>query len=688
LKNIIWCVLAAVFATSISAKAEEAEFSSALAKVPLKENCKSSYEAGAKVYQDAISSENSKLHESLNAGLPPDAKDCLFEYTMGFLEAQTQMAQVLALELMMDLKYAGIAREKISRLFEERFRRAFLDPSTVAKLISEEESLKAGLEEFEAAAFRIAVERHEALPFGRFIFSPHPKRKVRTQYDYRVNSLGEVEITEGSFMKIVNTLWSQTQSLAEEYLRWEPSMWFGEDSLVYGSFWMWWRNDPSEQSIREIKEQGYFRLLDQQVAVARSYGLPLKAFYELQKVMLAKQAAYLDRDIEIVKAVKMAYIAAPFVPLGMALGTAGLAYAGLPALSGASSFSLSSASFISAANVAAASSLLALGGFATWNFSRNYDEKNAPDTFREWADAWVPAIAQAMPLAALTPAVIGGGAASVKYLYVEFVQFISHLSTGMKYLKGIGMKESLKLLPKFPAYVLRQWVNAWWVRDAATGALKFRKGLAAYYLASTASTVIAEYVDREFIRTAPEEKFWVDGSINPKSVYRLVPSAILGLIGAPLMTNDNFFERFIFWRLLEYAGATAITFVVKREVDHNYVKFEMIYGATAGNAMGEAARVVSMLIMNSSKAPGTKFLLETLFQMLVVFPRTSVRNYFMEAYYKHESVTADTLKLLLRKEMNVDLQGYSDEEIKQAFDEYLASDSAGQLIDWIRKHGN
>ena len=76
--------------------------------------------------------------------------------------------------------------------------------------------------------------------------------------------------------------------------------------------------------------------------------------------------------------------------------------------------------------------------------------------------------------------------------------------------------------------------------------------------------------------------------------------------------------------------------------------------------------------MNSGYKNQTQFLLNFAFSIASVFPRTSIRNYFMSLYrYGVDEKTAEQLKVILAKEAHIHINEFSNEEINEAMKDFL-----------------
>lgn len=86
-----------------------------------------------------------------------------------------------------------------------------------------------------------------------------------------------------------------------------------------------------------------------------------------------------------------------------------------------------------------------------------------------------------------------------------------------------------------------------------------------YIFAVNSAAVIAEIVDREYLRDDPKEKFFLgDGKINPVSIYKLIPGAAWGVVYTPVMNVNNYFSRYLIYRTVELLSNASVYMVVKK----------------------------------------------------------------------------------------------------------------------------
>ena len=450
---------------------------------------------------------------------------------------------------------------------------------------------------------------------------------------------GNPILEEGRFFKIARTTYNEAFKVAKEYIEWQPSIWFGEDSWVYGGFWRWIGVDDGP-SIREIKEESYFKLFEQHLRYVRGLGIKLDAFYDLQKTMLQKQSAFIERDIAVLKKVRTGVAMAPLVPVAMALGGAGLGYVGLSSLNaGTASFTLaSSGSFFSAINVSALATAAPIlfastkGAFSARKYLREHPEQRT-NAATILADQVFVSAVSAIPLAVVTGTASGAVPAGIKTVFVQGAQFLTSARGMFAYLKTLTPKQLGLEMLKMPVHMYRAWAKSWWKINPATGAKVLNKKLLALYGAGNTVGIIAEFVDRQFLRENADEKFFVDGKINQVSKFAILNGLIMGALGTPIITRKNLIERFLLWRVLDVVGNVGITYAVTGKVDRNYVNFNFLYYSSVGFAMGEGQRVLELSLLNSNMKVGSAFALMTALKFATIFPKTSIRNFFLEGLY-------------------------------------------------------
>lgn len=557
--------------------------------------------------------------------------ECLADFSIAAYETREKILQALLFEGLLEINDVPSSRLAVRTRFEKFLEVKGISDFPFEKIIDDDSTRVQVTKQLIDHAFLQAAQQRTALQVGNYVFTPRKRFKP---------------MRADKWQKFVTWLQEETRKNAQEFLDWIPSMWFGEDAFVRGVL----RKDH-EDNLYFAKVNGAFSLFEAQMNTARGLGLDMAPYYKIQEIMHQKQFAIEDRDMQTMKAVRVSVCFAPLVPLGMAAGAGGLVYVGVSATT--------------AANIAGVS---ALGTSAVLTGIQMNRMKNQPGV--TLADRVFLPLVTSFPAAAIVPALVGGVPALGKYLFLEGATFLRHIQVGYRYLRLNGSTGVANLLSSAPKFLLRKWVAAWWKPGVGLD-----KSMLAIYLANNASTFLAEYVDREFFKERPEDKFWVEGGVNKKSLYRLVPTAITGLVAAPLLTTKNFFERFIAWRMIDFASSTTMTFLVNKTVDKKFVSFEVIYGSTASTGLGEVDRVVSLAIKDSGLQPQNKFLLQTLYRLATVFPKTGLKNFFLDHYMRGDmAVDPHMLRKLLQSDMRLELNGFDDEELLEAF-ESLKTDS-------------
>lgn len=691
----LYVISTCLFIMSASGLAKESFYSG----FDISEQCEKAYEYSLEVYQESISAHHADPSEFYSQKLKTVDEDCELAFSLGLFDARSYMQQQLSLEYIFERELLSKNRslrnakllEQINQIYSLRFKLAHIPTELLSTLSRDTNTIKELYQQAFQSVKSNATKIHKFIPIGRFVVTPGRSQHLHTLYDYEIidgviqlDKNDQPLLKDGSFVYAATRTWKSALAVAEEYMAWMPSMWFGEDSWVYGGFWRWLRNDPDEKSIREIIEEGYFNRMTMYFNAARDLGLPLKAFANLQLAMAKKQSAVIERDIKIMKGVRIGAIAAPFIPLGMAIGGVGLTYVGFKAIpAGTASFSLISGSLAYSANIAAASSLATMGFF----FGKGlFQGIKSVDLFKGFkknvssvADAAFLSTVMAFPLTALVPIVVGGVPAAGKYIFLNVVQFMAHIKYGFQFMKVNGLKGTLAQIPKIPGFVFKAWLNAWWTKGAG-----FNKKLIALYLAGNTVSIASEIIDREFIIDDPDDRFFTKDGINKKSLYRLVPTAVLGIVATPIIKCENLIERYTLWRLMDLVGTVGVTLAFTGEVDNQYLKFHMAYGATGGASVGELGRVVTMAIMNSGMSSKKGFFLHALFQLSVIFPVTRMRNYFLEKYYDDDLPVPSEVKDMMKEEMNVDVEAISDEQIEEIFRELYNSETYEELMQLLK----
>ncbi len=628
----------------------------------IRPECQDTFQKGIEYYFAKIEKKDS---QNLEDRIREVVQLCRAEFSMGFFEGQLNAAKLVVFEFLLDkeqssLKGQSLGYEKqIYDFYKLRWKKAELPEDYLNQILADKEFLDNQLSSLKNNLVELAQKKKKALLFGRFVFAP--KGKIYTHWDYKVddqgviakNENGEALQRQGTYQRAVEFLEKQLRSNYEEYMNWKPSSWFGEDSLVYGAA----RRKSDEPSIREIKENFYFQTHRYLFERAQFLGLDLNPFNKIEMSMLEKQSAYLDYHIKIAEKVVLLYRLAPAFPLALHLGALGLGY----------TFGISSTA---AANLSAGIAIATFAGLNTYIAVKSSDLKR--NNWTEEMDYWLPIITTTLPLSMMAPTVLGAGTSAVKYLCVEGIAFWQSLKNSANWVRTTSSADKLQFIKQLPSTAVRNWYE-YWFKYNEQGVKSINYSKVGYILAVNSAAVIAEIVDREYLRNDPKEKFFLgDGKINPVSIYKLIPGAAWGIVYTPVMNVNNYFSRYLIYRTVDLLSNASVYMFVKKDADMKYFAFDILYGGTGSSYFGELSRAVTLSIMNSGYRNQTQFLLNFAFSIASVFPRTSIRNYFMSLYrYGIDEKTADQLKTILAKEARIHINEFTNEEINEALKGFL-----------------
>jgi hypothetical protein len=333
--------------------------------------CEESFLAGEKAFQEAVLNNISplKFPHFLDQKVIAHKK-CEVAFSLGAYQAKSLLSQNILMEWMLELyrlNYDLIKIESsgIKKYYGQRFNAAFMNGDEMQATLNDLPLVKKSVTKFLNFLQEKSLGNRKPIPFGRFIYTAH--KGLMSLYNYKKNEVQQIQfdvknnpiLVEGNYIKLSKYAWETTLKNAQEFIDWKPAIFFGQDSFWYGSFW----REEGEQSLREVKEDGYFATFSQMYLIARDLQLDLDEFMRVRKIMWQKSSAYLDRDIQAYSRAKIGVLAAPLIPIAMVAGTAGLASVGLGATAaGTTSFTIASSSLAYGSNISA---MLAIGGIAT-----------------------------------------------------------------------------------------------------------------------------------------------------------------------------------------------------------------------------------------------------------------------------------------------------------------------------------
>lgn len=614
---------------------------------------------------------------------------CAHEFAMGLFDARHVYEQRLMLEYGLELWYESnvlsnreAAIASIKRQFRKRFRRADIDEGVIERFDETSEFVLENIPEYVKDLKQMAWDKQRAMTHGRFVFTQNHRHKPFTLYEYErrsngaiiVTSKGDLFIEKGTYQKAAERLWHSLERVAKEYLAWQPSVFFGQDSYWYGAFWRFFGS--GERSLREVKEQGYFNRVAQIVRYADDLNLEMKPFRKIQNLMLAKERAYLERDIKIYRRTFYSLLAAPLVPVGIAVAAPLFSGAGFTALSGASSFQLASASMYTAANASALVSLGAIATFAglgSYNAIRGYlnSDKNSPYRFALAMDQIVGATVQSFPLAAALPPIVGSGIKGAQVLALELKALVTNSYNVFKAARALGFRGSLSQLPKLGLEGARWWARTWW---------KHRRVLGFNYLANNICVVVFEVYSREFILDDEHSFFPVDENgnrqwfnwreYNEQAMVSIGTYAVYGLFSQPALKFNSLLGRVAYAQLLTLGAVSLTQLGLNGGLNLDRHKFELMYGLTYGRWRSEMLRPVFLSDFVTRNA-ARQTALTVLMGLVLGFSETPMRNHILDEYIHYGITPAQFFREKALDLFSINISDITDEELEQAMKKYM-----------------
>lgn len=293
--------------------------------------------------------------------LPPEKRiypiDCRLYFDIGVYDALGLSQQNTIIEYLLETdhnhrlyrknyRYKRI-KEMTDRDFKQRLFKLEVTDEAIANMDYGTKFFNTILPKVKSEFLRIAKEENDEKPitFGRFIFIPS-KRDYYSIYEYKLwRPRGvlvrkrevrghDYEKVAGSWQYQVQKLVNEAIGMATEYIKWNPSTWFGDDALVAGVLSEYnpleWLKDDSKDlghwdNVRMVKEKWYFDMITYYRNQAKNRLFAphsmLKPFDDISNVMAEKQSATFDRDIKVAE--KIGFGAFMAIPLVLSMPLAG-----------------------------------------------------------------------------------------------------------------------------------------------------------------------------------------------------------------------------------------------------------------------------------------------------------------------------------------------------------------------------
>ena len=665
--------------------------------------CEDAYTAGNEVFATSITEDQSasERRDLLSAESERTAEECRYAFAMGAFDAQYAFLQKIILEFGLELHAARSfdSSEALTVVLLDEFH-ARLQQAGMEDQVSDEYLLGAEfrsivIPKFIAAMKKLALREGAAVPFGRFLFVQAPYIDLLTLYEYQrhpesfamqKDAAGSPLVGSGSYQRATRALGERTIRLVNEYVNWQPSTYFGEDSWWHGSFWRYF--NPEEPSVRQVKEEGFFKIMHMLVGEARQLNVKLAPYLKLQKLMLAKQKAYLKRDLNVYEKTQYALAAAPLIPVGMALGAAGLSYAGLSSLpAGASSFSLAGAGFWSAANTSALVSASVLGAFTgvgAYQGIKNEVAHSGPFRFAQFLDTVLGTTIQSFPLAAIAPALAGGGGAAAKYLVVTVPALISNSFHLVKTARALGFSGSVKAVPGLTANALRWWARTWW---------QHRRVLGFNFLGNVITGFGFEVYSREFVLGGEHQLFPRDaaGNIeftnlagyNRQALITMGTGVVGGILFQPALQMKTIMARTVYSQFLAIASVSLATLAFEGQVNGKRVTFNLMYANMYARWRWEALRPVYLSKFVTAHGGARQTAITVLLNVMLGLLESPVRNYLLDEYMHHGITPLAIFRATALEHLKIDISDFSDAEIEAGWQAFFADPKHQKIVDEV-----
>lgn len=672
------------------------------------DDCRQNYEDGLRSIHTLIERpeglQDPSEYGPLLDGMSRESADsplCNFFWSMGSLDGAHVFQQQIIWEWYLELhdlpRRVADPRAKAlwSDYFSTRFAHAGIAPEPVMAVLENADQFEHHLNQFIDAQKAIADSEGRAVPWGRFVFLGKDL-PVHSLYQFQFDELGadirllrdeqsNLVLASGSWQNAAVSHYNRAYQIADAYLHWEPGLFFGKDSFFNGAFWrgIGWDKSPS---IREEMEDAAFRGMVQIRNSLRRMRLSADPVLALEGAMVKKQRAVLESELAAYNRTERALWAAPLIPLGIYGGGVLLAHSGLftalPTATASFSYvgvgSTLTSTFAVAQNMAAATSLLAITGYAglgTYAALSDWyqSDENTPYNFSRALDRIVHAGVNSFPLAAIAPVQFGAAVLGGKQLWMGGRWL---LSQGVK-LGGAatqaGVRGSLQQLGqlawKLPGQVVRlpgqfvqQVLMAWWRQP---------KLLAIHYATDLAISGVFDIGYRQVFLDGEDKFIYVgkDGKrhINRQALYSVAGTVIVSPLAKPIIMIKSFSGRWLAFRSLNITTSVLMQLAISGAIDTRRLTFDQAYASTISTGLGEIDRAIKLAPLVQNLPAHKQFALLLIIKALVMKPiENPIKIYLQDRYVRGEIQPLQAFRELVRDSLQFDLDGFSDDEIEQA----------------------
>ncbi|MFM8313111.1 MAG: hypothetical protein ACKOA8_02390 [Deltaproteobacteria bacterium] len=670
-------------------------------KLPIPPNCDVDYQKGNQFLAELINqgfdlgNRNetiSQLDKAINQYSEND--ECRFFFSIGMFDAQSLLQQIVTLEYFLELETAERLDEPrnligIKELYRSRFTKLGLEPNQPESLEANQQLRAEALEKLSQNLNSLADSKEEAVSLGRFVFLGkrfHPM----TLYDYDFNSDGMIRrgennqeiLVDGSYPRVAKENFERAITTAKEFIEWKPSLFFGEDSFLRGSFWRYF-SKTDEPSLREVKSEGYHKLFLSHMSFARSLRLDTHEYSKIYQLMLKKERSTLERDIAVFDKMYKYRWAPVLIPVGMYVGGALLIKSGwfLALPEGTASFTFVGGSLAQGANASAAVSLLTITGYSALGARDAYQEyksrkaQGLPFHTTDALDYIVGAAYQSFPLAAIAPVLVGSSVYSAHEIWVTAKSLISTTMSIGQTIQTVGVKGSLEMAKSYlvqlpgklvalPQFVAQKWLESWY---------KNPKILISNYGADILMTLIFDCGYRQMNLEGKDVCVWKDETgnhINSQFLYTLSSTVIVGGLSKPVTLIPSFGLRWVTYRGVTLLSGIVSQLIVSGKLDSKRLMFDQVYGAGPSSVKGEFERYIRMSDWVQSRSVTEQTLLLIALRALVLSPIESpIKIYLQDRFVKGELKPIQELKNLMKEVVYLSIDDFDDSVVEMVLED-------------------
>jgi hypothetical protein len=691
---MLFMALPALAATTLSSKLE------------IPKACEQDYKTGNTFLQTELSNGldlsdrglfAAKMEEQM-ATISDD--ECRFFWSMGVYDAQMAFQQMIAAEYMLELadieeqdpaySYASAVKE----IYEERFKRAGISTKKFEAIEADLSLRREAVNNLTKSLNKSANTVGKAIPLGRFVFTG--LGSGYTLYDYEKqlgqgiirDDKGQPKLGQGSYQRIAAKNYHMAQNVVREYLDWQPSIFFGEDSFWRGAWNRYFESKP-ERTLREVKQDGYERRIRSLKEFARAMKLDTSPYTNLQILMNKQERQILARDISIYNSMAKNWYTPLLVPVGMYVGGALLVKSGYFVATTASAGTYAGASLAAGANVSAAISLGVISSYAGIGAYQGYKHASkspAGFTMAHAFDYIIGASINSFTLAAIAPVAIGATILGGQQIFSGVKTVLSSAVRLGSFVRVAGPGGTARtvgsMLVKLPGQLLRlpknvfqAWLSAWY---------KDPKFLLTNYGVDIFLTVAFDCGYRQYSLEGKNRCTWIDEEgrhLNEQFLYSLGGTVVMGAISQPLIFVKTFGARWMGYRGLGLFSSVVTQLLISGHIDQRRLAFDQVYGSTLATGFGEWERTIKLSDFVRTQPVYKQAVLLLALRVLIMNPiKNPVRIFIQDSYVVDKKSVSSMLRVLFEDHIQIDLSGFSDNDIDDAYAELLEDEEVLELL--------